>query len=260
MNSHNDFCLEQTEGRGRPLFRAAGFSLVELLVVIAILAILATLAGPSLVSVLQGSSLNQGGQLIQDQLIYYRQYAVVNNCTVEVRFLNFIDSDIPGDTGHYRAIQGLKVMQVINQTTGAITYSKTPISKPLRVPASVIIDAGTTQSATSLSGLLTYAAGGATGGWTNVGPTASGTSSVAQSAVAGTDPSIFKVGTTYSYLAFQIEPDGSTNLNQADAISSLYITLHQLSNGDPVAKASLPKNYFTIQVDPANGHVNTYRP
>lgn len=226
----------------------------------AILAILATLTAPSLVSVFRGTSLNQGGQLIQDQLKFYRQYAVVNNCTVEVRFLKFIDSSISGDTGHYRAIQGLKVSQVVNQTTGAITYTKTPISKPLRVPPSIIIDAGSGANAGLNISYLIYYIGKTSSFYAN---NLGSAIAAPQTPVAGTDPSIFNVGTTYTYVAFQFRPDGSTTLDQITSIIGTwgcFLTLHQLSSGDPVAKTALPKNYYTIQIDPNNGHVNSYRP
>ena len=139
---------------------ALGFTLVELLVVLTILAILATLSAPSLVSVFSGSALSQAGQMVQDQLTLYRQLAVNNNYVVEVRIYNFIDSSLPGDAssvtgdapGHYRGIQAFKVVPssppVINNS-GQIVFTKTAITKPLRLPPSIIIDAGSYAATTS---------------------------------------------------------------------------------------------------------------
>ena len=219
----------------------SAFTLIELLVVMAILGLLATLVGPSIVSVFQGSALTQGGQMVQDQLTYYRQYAVANNVALEVRFYTFKDPALPNDTGHYRGLQAFGLTKPTLGTSGTFTYSKVPIGKALRLPPSIIMDSGA-GGATALSPLLYYAT-------QSGGPTAPG----------ATDPQLFDVGKNYSYAAYQILPDGSTNLPYAtDGTWSFYITLHLLSFGDGLTKP--PVNYFTVQVDPIDGHIFFYRP
>ncbi len=226
--------LAQRNGRQK-----TGFSLIELLVVLAIIALLATLGGPSVVSVLKGSSLNQGGQMIQDQLTLYRQLAVNNNYVVEVRIYNFKDPSISGDTGHYRGIQAFKVTQSIN-SSGVTVSKKTAVTKAQRLPSSVIIDAGgLISNANNISYLIKYLSGSLV-------------------TADSTYPSLFDVGTNYSYVAFQFNPDGSTNLTALGW--GCFMTLHALSSGDALIKTNLPKNYYTIQIDPYNGRIYAYRP
>ena len=232
-----------------PLFppgqrRRAGFSLVELLVVMAIMAILLTLGGPSILGVFKGSALNQGGEMVQDALNSYRQVALANNYPVEVRFYSYADPSIPSDNGtsHYHAIQGFALTS--SQVTGGnITYTRVPISKPLRLPASVIIDSGK-----SLSQLIFTCSSGAGG---NAPGRASATSS---------DTPLPGVGRTYTYTYFQFKADGSTNFSVGgNGAWIYYLTVHASSSGDPSTVAKNP-NYYTVQVDPLNGRLYTYRP
>lgn len=210
------------------------FTLIELLVVMAIIAILITLGGPSVVGVFKGSSLNQGGQIVQDQLTYYRQYALAHNCPVEVRIYKYIDPNIPGDIGQYRAIQGF----ALTSPNGSLTYTKTPIGKAVRLPAGIIIDGGRT-----LSQLITTCPTGTP---------------------AASDPApVPGLGTTYSYIYFQFNQDGSTNLTIGGNGAWIYfMTVRPLSYGSgALSSATIKnKNYYTVQVDPANGHIYFYRP
>ena len=228
---------ESGAGHGR-----AAFSLVELLVVMAIMALLITLGGPTLVGVFKGSSLTQGGQLIQDQLTYYRQYGLANNCPVEVRIYKYIDPGIPGDIGQYRAMQAF----ALTTANGTLTTVKTPIGKAVRLPSAVIMDGGRT-----LSPLITTCLGGSGG---NLPGT--------QTSPATSDPApLPSLGTTYSYVYFQFRQDGSTNFLPTGAGPWVYfLTVRPLSYGATALTNVTNKNYYTIQVDPANGRIYFYRP
>ena len=216
----------------RARFWSEGYSLVELLVVMAIIAILATLAAPSIVGVFQGSSISQAGQMIQDQLASYRQLALADNCTVEVRFYQFQDPNIPNDptAGYYRAIQAFKVVQNAG-TLG--TYTKTPLTKALRVPVSVIIDSGNNVGlAITVSRLIVYLVAGAQ--YTDLGTSTQGVQNPSTDGATPPDPPLLNVGNKYTYVAFQFRPDGSTNLLPATGTAAwnYYLTVHSLSGGD----------------------------
>lgn len=57
------------------------------------------------------------------------------------------------------------------------------------------------------------------------------------------------------YLAFRFRADGSTDLA---AVPGYTVTI--VRKDDPVSSSGLPSNFATIQLDPVNGRVRTYRP
>ena len=80
-----------------PSFASRAFSLVELLVVMAVIAIVAGFAVPAVTTMLKGSQLTQGSQMVVDQIALARQTALSRNRSVEVRFYKFADPEIPGE-------------------------------------------------------------------------------------------------------------------------------------------------------------------
>lgn len=213
-------------------FPARGFTLVELLVVLAILGVIAVFIVPASNSVLRGSQLSQGGQMVNDQLALARQIAVSSNHSVEVRFYRYADPLMPGETagspttGRYRALQ---VFQILD--AGAAS----PLGKIMTVPPSIIIDSGPT-----LSSILTL-----TKTW---------------NAPQG-DPQTNLpngVGTNYNCSAFRFLPDGSTNLTPPTG--QWFVTLHNINDKDGITSPPAGFNFFTVQVDATNGHLKTYRP
>ena len=206
-----------------------GFSLVELLVVLGIVAILGALTVPAITTGLRGSALSQGAQKVTNEFAVARQMALTRNRTTEVRFYQVAKAGLNGEsagspaTGKYRAMQSF----VFDSSGNA-----TPLDKVQWLPESIIIDAGST-----LSTLL-------------------GTT-LAKSWTVG-DPQIAlpTVGTAYNARALQFLPDGATNLNPIG--QQWFLTLHSLSFGDNLG--ALPKNFFILQIDAVNGHVQNYRP
>jgi len=210
----------------------AGFSLVELLVVLVIIAIVSAFAIPAIMGALQSSSLTSAGDEVSAMLSLARQHAMARNRQVEVRWYQFADPSFPGEvagspaTGHFRAVQAFE----INESGTAVEFTKMQ-----RLPAGIIMDAGTTLS--SLFG-----------------------STFATSSPQTT--SIPLAGTLYNYCAFRFLNDGSTNITTIGAGSAVgppwFITLHSLNYGDNLAAP--PKNYATMDIDPTNGSATIFRP
>lgn len=212
----------------RPVGRG-GFSLIELLIVITVMMVLGGLMGPSIGSLLRGSNLTRGGDMVAGQLTQARQFAVTRNRPVEVRFYQYCSPMTPDeagqtpDRGRFRALQTFEISE-----SGVAT----PLGRIQQLPDEVCINS---------SGVLSSLLGGAGAG----------------GVVSGTDlgMSIPQVGTAYNAVSFQFRPDGSINL---DRNSRWFLTLH--GTAIPGDASAPPPNFMTIQVNPHNGSIDTYRP
>src|SRR4051794_11618182 len=93
-----------------------GFSLLELLIVCGVIAVVVAFTIPAVTTMIRGSQLTQGAQLLTDQMSLARQRALTKCRAVEVRFYKFGDSEAPGEsigdsgTGKYRAFQLFDVL------------------------------------------------------------------------------------------------------------------------------------------------------
>ena len=219
----------------RGLGRASAFTLVEMIVVVGIVLLLLSLIVPATVTLLRGSQLTQGGDLLMAQLDLARQAALSRNRAVQVRLCQ------PAG-GQYTAIMSLYVATTMS-ASGTVAQTYTAISKPVTLPTAVIMDAGSTLS-------------------TIINPTG-----VTPTTPSTTDPRLGNLGTAYKYVAFQFKPDGSTDLvNQTspstsgttNATSLWFLTVHNQTDRDSLKTP--PSNYYTIQVDAYNGHVRQFRP
>jgi uncharacterized protein (TIGR02596 family) len=210
--------------------RAHGFSLVELLVVLAIIAILSALIIPSISSVMRGSALTMGAQKVLAEISLAHQTALTQDRQVEVRFYRVAKAGLPGEvagnaaTGKFRALQSFSYDSSGNATA---------LDKVQWLPDTVIMDSGA-----ALSTLL--GTGQAKSNWSTADP----------------QVPLPSAGTAYTACVFDFQPDGSTNLNPIG--QQWFVTVHTLYLGDNLG--ALPGNFEMYQIDPLNGHVQSYRP
>ncbi len=210
-----------------------GFTLIEMLVVITLIALIAAVSVPSVNSILRGSKLTQSAQLVIDQFTLARQTALTKNRAVEVRIYRYGDPEQPGEdksvptSGRYRAIQ---LFDITDSGTA------TPMANMVRLSSAMCFDSGA-----PLSTLI----GSAAASPTVPTLTSSGSQTV----------SVSTMGKIYDSVSFRFNADGSTNL---DTTKLWFLTLHNLTDKD--AQANPPANFFTLQIEPTNGHVKTFRP
>jgi uncharacterized protein (TIGR02596 family) len=212
--------------------RRPAFSLVELLIVVAIMAVLALLAAPAASTIVKGSRLTQAGQMVSGQLGMARQAALTKNRPVEVRFYQYSDPNEPGETAGNAASGKFRAIQCFEVTTTSANTTYTALTKMGRLPEGIVMN----KSAT-LSTLIGNAPVTTTGSALNV--------------------NIPRANQAYNVCAFQFRPDGSTDLPKSGT-DKWFLTLHDKNVEDSVAE--VPANFTTIQIDPFNGHIKTFRP
>jgi uncharacterized protein (TIGR02596 family) len=198
-------------------------TLLELLVVISLLILLMTIIVPAVTHMLHSSQLAQAGQLLSDQLALARQFALAKNLPMEVRFYRFSDPSVIGEQSTPASAGSYRAFQTfkIMESGEAVAQGRVQ-----QLPSSTIID-----PSTKLSSLL----------------------GSAPPVLSNTFP-IPRVGTEYHAVSFRFLSDGSTDLPKTGALWFLTVRLlNDRSN-------SVPPNYVTVQVDPYNGHIKTFRP
>jgi uncharacterized protein (TIGR02596 family) len=207
-------------GCGHP---ASGMSLTELLVVMVILVIGATLVVPSIGGLMRSGRLEQSGETLAGHLRLARQHALTQNRPVEVRLFRLGS----GESYHFLAYQYF-----------VISEDGTPVAKaPLqRLPDSVFLDPGR-----DLSSIL--------------GESSSSVFSPHLATGAQLGLELPGEGTSYEAVRFRFLPDGSTDLPRTRL---WFLTLHGVE--DSLGSSEPPPNYFTLQIEPSNGHVKSYRP
>jgi uncharacterized protein (TIGR02596 family) len=205
----------------------SAFTLIEMLCVLTVVGIVAALAAPGMQVVFVGSALTHSGQMVTEQLALAQQKALSTNHAIEVRFYQFADPSMPGESASNPASGQYRAMQIFD-----VTAVNVPLTKVLRLATSVVID-----SSATCSTLINSAAS------TSVPQLSTG---------AGEQVTIPQAGTAYNVVAFQFTPGGATNLL---ATGSWFLTLRSMHDS-----SSPPTNFVTIQIDPTNGHIKDFRP
>lgn len=209
-----------------------GFTLVELLVVLAIIIIVAAITIPSIGPLMSSYNLSRAGAMVTDELNFCRQTALTKNADVEVRFYQVGSTTytIGNPFTAFRAF--LANASAPSQAVG--------LDKINYLPGQVIISSATDSLATSPS--------------TTFSPLLESTH---YSTVLSTGTDTLPGGTQAVYVSFLFRATGGTNLPTTGSL--WYLTLYT-KNAPIVAATSLPSNYVTVQVDPVEGQIRTYRP
>ena len=257
--------------------KRSAFSLVEMLVVIAVIGIIGAFAVPAVKSMLKGSGLNSGANLLSDEIALARQYALSKSRMVEFRIYRFADPEVPGETQasttswQFRAFQFFEIAD-----SGDIL----PAGKYKRLTDNIVMNKGylgfdiSKYKDPTLSSLLAEAI---------KYPTLSGLRYVASGdSGRDKDPELPRgVGKYYDYVAFRFLPDGSTSLPATGYAGNpsagftlpapnnstgplWFITLHHVADKTETtgfsATQKAPPNFVTWMIDPIGGTSKLLRP
>ena len=228
------------------------FSLIEMLVVVAIIAMIMAGTAPALIRTMQATRLATTGDSIMGAFTEAKQLAYAQNVPVELRFFKYPDQDFPGSTVMlFRSYQTFKIVTVTEgQGPGATTKeSVVPVGTLSKLSDGIIIAADA-----ALSPLL-------------VGPGGMSLDDVKASGQGGQAGYSGVSGAKYNAIRFM--PDGSCRKVSAQAagfsqldygtLPTSFLTV-TYNNGEEITTGNLPKNFYTIQIDPFTGKVRNYRP
>ena len=233
----------------RPTRRA--FTLIEMLVVVTIIVLMMAIATPSLMRTMQATRLASTGDSLFGTLTEAKQLAFAQNVPVELRFFKHSDQDSPGSSVDlFRSYQLFKIVITTKGVGAAATFTESvvPVGSLSKLSDGVVIctDKELSPYLNSLTGTS----------FDDVKPNSSG--GVGYSGVTGA-----------KYNAIRFMPDGScrrigavqNGFAQMDygTLSTSFFTL-TYNTGQEVTTSTLPKNFYTIQIDPYNGKVRNYRP
>lgn len=205
------------------------FSLVETIVVMAIIAVLALLSVPAFETVMKGSRVTIAGRSVVDELSMAQQTALSRNLPVEFRLYKLPNELNPSGPRVYRAFQTFLSGETL-----------IPLSKVIYFPPGIAVMEDSTSSTSPKSPL--FANPGAL------------SEPVPKPGTEGLP--LPNYGTDYDFVSFRFKSNGETDLNNVPQGS--FFTLVTLT--DVKTSGTLPANFVTIQIDPLNGRVRTFRP
>lgn len=219
----------QPPRRSRPL----GFTLVEMLVVVMVVGLVVAAVAPMVFSTLSSTRLTSAGETLAAQISLAKQLATTRNEPVEIRFYSYTDPESPGSKDLVRAIAIMRVTPnaAIAQVGAVAMELLTPV---FYLPSGIVLGETTAMSPILYGSSLT--------------PHQDREHVIRRSGEA-------------RYKSFRFSADGSPNLEaimSAYTPSRSYITLIEERGGSP--SGDIPKNFYTLQVDPATGKTASYRP
>ncbi len=234
--------------------KRSAFSLVELLVVITVIGIIGAFAVPAVRSMLKGSGLSNGANMLMDEVALARQHALTKSRIVEFRIYRFADPEAPGETlatpstGQFRGFQFFEVSD-----SGAIM----PVGKFKRLPDGIMMNSGVGNFNSYTTATLSSLLGESIKFNTNY---------VLNTALTEPDPELPRgVKKKYDYVSFRFMPDGTTSLSPTGRAATAseggkwFITLHHIAD---ISKATTPNqlNFVTWMIDPVGGTSKLLRP
>lgn len=222
---------------------------MEMLIVVTIIVLIMAAASPALMRTMQSSRLASAGDSLYGAITEAKQLAYAQNVPVELRFFKYGDPDFPNSTVLlFRSYQMFKIVTTTQGAGAAAQESMVPANNLSKLPEGIIIAAGV-----DLSPLLNGQSGQSLD---DVKPNSKG--GEGYSGVSGA-----------KYNAVRFMPDGSCRKvsAQQNGFSQLdygtlpvsFFTITYDSAKD-VSTDNLPKNFYTIQIDPFTGKARNYRP
>ncbi len=227
------------------------FSLIEMLVVIAIIAMIMATATPALMRTMQATRLSSTGDSLMGAFTEAKQLSYAQNVPVELRFFKYPDQDFP--TSAVQLYRSYQMFKIVTLTVGTGVSAQTqesvvPVGTLSKLSDGIIIAADQAlspllngQNGQSLDDVKSNSSGGV--GYSGV--------------------------TNAKYNAIRFMPDGScrkvsaqqSGFSQLDygTLPTSFLTL-TYNSGQEVTTGNLPKNFYTIQVDPYTGKARNYRP
>jgi len=222
------------------------FTLVETLVVVSIIVLILALTGPTLLGTMQANKLTSAGSSLVGFLSEAQQLSSTLNAPVEVRFFRYQVS--PDQFEAYRSYQMFKVTTPPVNPNVPWNFEELfePIGQVFRLPEGIIIP-----RESSLSPVLDSQGFDDT---TKNKPNGySGVKGAKYVALRFMTDGTCRIVSTQASGASTLGALSFTSLNQS------YFTLAG-NIGREITVANLPKNFFTIQIDPMNGKTRSYRP
>jgi len=223
------------------------FTLIEMLVVVTIIVLLLAFSTPALMKTMQSSRLSSTGDALMGAFSEAQQLAFAQNVPVELRFFSY-DGEF-GESSLFRAYQMFKVLVVAEGATAAaqLKESVVPVGNLIKMSDGVIIAADPTLSP-ALSGeqINDEKEGGALGYSGVSGATYCAMRFMPDGTCRKVGAATTNAGVTLASLVFQTLPE-----------SFLTITY---DIGAEITTENLPKNFYTIQIDPYTGKARNYKP
>jgi len=219
----------------------SAFTLIEILVVLTIISIIMFFTVPNMGEIIAGSKLTQAGDQLKYDLGLAQQTAVKENQTVEVRFYQYRQPEQASGAAlnSYNAYQMFTLIPDSTKPSDPKAERiLAPIGQIKKLPIGVMIPQSELWST-----LVTRSS------------IANGTEEV-----QGLIPTEKK--TIATFRSFQINPDGSTNLDTSGQ-TAWYVTLIDSSEIDRAGGSMdsiAPDNYICLQIDPFNGGTRWFQP